>query len=44
MKKEICGRSFVGFGAHLDDYPVPYLTAACAIGIQQSGLNTIFHK
>lgn len=25
--------SFSSYGAHSDDYPVPYLTAACALGV-----------
>jgi len=30
--KKICGVSFKGYGAHVDDYPHDYLTVACAIG------------
>jgi len=30
--KSVAGTVFQGFGAHCDDYPVPYLTAAAALG------------
>jgi len=32
-RKEIEGHEFVGFGAHIDEYPCDYLTAAASIGI-----------
>ena len=32
-KEKVGGLSFVGYGAHMDDYPVTYLSFACAIGI-----------
>jgi len=33
VKQTIGGIALDGFGAHITDYPVPYLTAACAIGL-----------
>ena len=34
VKKEtVGGMNFVGYGAHMDNYPVTYLSFACAIGI-----------
>ena len=36
--KDISGYSFVGWGASCDDYPVPYFTAACALGASQQEL------
>ena len=31
--KSIGPFEFQGYGAHTNEYPVPYLTAACAIGV-----------
>ncbi len=31
----IHGFQFKGYGAHIDDYPFPYLTASCTIGIEK---------
>ena len=36
--KDISGYSFVGWGASCDDYPVPYFTAACALGASEQEL------
>jgi len=34
VKKEtVGGMNFVGYGAHMDNYSVTYLSFACAIGI-----------
>jgi len=35
-KENVGGISFVGYGAHMDKYPVTYLSFACAIGITKS--------
>lgn len=34
--KSICGMGFDGFGSSTDKYPHAYLTAACAIGLDES--------
>ena len=31
--QEVCGTTFHGYGQHIDDYPVPYLTAAAGLGV-----------
>ena len=36
--KDIAGYSFIGWGASCDDYPVPYFTAACALGASEQEL------
>ncbi len=38
--KSIAGITFQGWGAHTASYPVPYLTAAVAIGVSESELDT----
>ena len=37
-RKTICGINFEGFGSSTDDYPFPYMTAACAIGLSENEL------
>eukprot|EP00041_Stephanoeca_diplocostata_P012147 m.202481 g.202481 ORF g.202481 m.202481 type:complete len:497 (+) comp18833_c0_seq1:206-1696(+) len=32
--KTVAGTTFHGYGAHIDNYPTPYLTAAAAIGME----------
>ncbi len=32
-KQNIGELTFVGYGAHCNNYPVPYLTAACSLGM-----------
>ncbi|EGD76656.1 hypothetical protein PTSG_08006 [Salpingoeca rosetta] len=33
--KEVAGITFKGYGAHVDEYPVPYMTAAAAVGLTE---------
>jgi hypothetical protein len=35
----ISGRSFVGYGAHHDDYPVPYAVCSCTLGITKQDID-----
>lgn len=42
--KEICGVAFQGYGAHLDNYPFPYLTVACAIGMAREEIDVFFDR
>ena len=37
----IDGHVFAGYGAHCDDYPVPYLTVAAAIGMTAADVDTL---
>ena len=34
--KSIGPHSFVGYGSHCDRYPVPYITAACSVGLTKA--------
>eukprot|EP01136_Pigoraptor_vietnamica_P011233 Opistho-1_new@3591 len=38
------GHSFAGFGAHYDEYPTPYLTAAAALGITREDIDTFVDR
>eukprot|EP01137_Pigoraptor_chileana_P035385 Opistho-2@29300 len=38
------GHTFRGFGAHYDAYPTPYLTAAAALGITQTDIDTFIDR
>ena len=38
--KEVCGHTFTNFGSHHDAYPTSYLTAAAAIGVERSDIDT----
>ena len=40
----VCGISFKNFGAHIDDYPCPYLTAAASIGVRASDIPTFVQR
>ena len=42
-RKSVAGIDFVGYGAHFNSYPVPYLTAACAVGMTRDDVD-IFIK
>ena len=39
-RKSIAGIDFVGFGSHCDDYGGAYITAACALGMEEHELTT----
>jgi O-phospho-L-seryl-tRNASec:L-selenocysteinyl-tRNA synthase len=40
----ISGYQFIGWGSHHDEYPSPYLTAACAVGMQENEIYQFLHK
>lgn len=42
--KEVAGYKFEGWGAHTSKYPVPYLTAAAAIGMQKSDVDQFISR
>nr|CAD7418528.1 unnamed protein product [Timema poppensis] len=42
--KEVAGFKFQGWGAHYCGYPVPYLTAAAAIGMRKSDVDLFIHR
>mmetsp|Transcript_7460 Transcript_7460/g.10993 ORF Transcript_7460/g.10993 Transcript_7460/m.10993 type:complete len:423 (+) Transcript_7460:126-1394(+) len=42
--KEICGHLFENYGASYTEYPVAYLTAACAVGLTRRELETFISK
>eukprot|EP01049_Picozoa_sp_SAG25_P000338 SAG25_NODE_10_length_28450_cov_12.738775_18_plen_119_part_00 len=43
-KKSVAGIAFVGYGAHADLYPTPYLTAAAAIGMQMGEVDIFVQR
>ena len=42
--KEIGGVKFKGFGAHVDEYPHDYMTAAASIGMQSEDINLFMKR
>ncbi len=38
------GHAFAGFGAHCDDYPVPYLTVAAAVGMTLADVDILMDR
>ncbi len=34
-RKEVAGVSFANYGSHCDEYPTPYFTVACALGVRE---------
>lgn len=40
----VAGHQFRGFGAHCDDYPCNYLTAAAAIGITKADVDSFIKR
>ncbi len=42
--KSVAGLSFPGYGAHADAYTVPYITAAAAMGMQKSEVDTFVQR
>ncbi|PNF28476.1 O-phosphoseryl-tRNA(Sec) selenium transferase [Cryptotermes secundus] len=42
--KEVAGYKFEGWGAHNSNYPVPYLTAAAALGMRKSDVDLFSHR
>merc|ERR1719326_1921818 len=42
--KEVAGIHFKGYGAHVDEYPTPYLTAAAAIGLTDHEIDVFVQK
>lgn len=43
-EKEVCGITFLTYGASFSGYPFAYLTAACAIGLTVEEMETFFYK
>lgn len=44
VKKEVCGISFDGYGAHTDAYPHAYFTAAAAIGLTEAEVDAFVER
>ncbi|XP_055338380.1 O-phosphoseryl-tRNA(Sec) selenium transferase-like isoform X2 [Paramacrobiotus metropolitanus] len=42
--QKIEGYEFVGFGAHYQNYPAPYLTLAAAIGLRKEEIDLVLHR
>ncbi|XP_063220702.1 O-phosphoseryl-tRNA(Sec) selenium transferase [Bacillus rossius redtenbacheri] len=42
--KDVGGHKFEGWGAHCSCYPVPYLTAAAAIGMRKADVDLFVHR
>ena len=42
--KKVCGIQFGCYGAHIDNYPYPYLTASCTIGISQYEIDVFLER
>ncbi|XP_067003463.1 O-phosphoseryl-tRNA(Sec) selenium transferase [Anabrus simplex] len=42
--KEVTGYKFEGWGAHNSNYPVPYLTAAAALGMRKTDVDLFVHR
>lgn len=43
--KKVCGINFLNYGSHSDKYPfLPYLTAACAIGMSKQEIDAFIEK
>jgi O-phospho-L-seryl-tRNASec:L-selenocysteinyl-tRNA synthase len=42
--KTIAGHEFKSFGAHHDEFPVAYVTFACALGMQRGEVDLLVTK
>lgn len=42
--KEVAGFTFTSYGAHFDNYPVPYLTVAGAIGLTEKEIDIFLSR
>ncbi|XP_059471686.1 O-phosphoseryl-tRNA(Sec) selenium transferase [Neocloeon triangulifer] len=42
--KDVSGHKFEGWGSHHSSYPVPYLTAAAAIGMRRQDVELFVHR
>lgn len=40
----MCGITFKNYGAHIDDYEFPYLTASCTIGITKKEIDVFLER
>ena len=40
----INGIEFKGWGAHCNNYPTPYLTAAATVGMEESDIEQFLHR
>lgn len=43
-RKTIAGFEFDAYGAHYDGFPVPYITFACALGMQHREVDLLVTK
>ena len=43
-RQHVAGHSFIGYGAHCDDYPVAYLTVAAALGTTQENIDEFLKR
>lgn len=43
-RQHVAGHSFIGYGAHCDDYPVAYLTVAAALGTTQEDIDEFLKR
>uniref|UniRef100_A0A7S1FM34 O-phosphoseryl-tRNA(Sec) selenium transferase n=1 Tax=Corethron hystrix TaxID=216773 RepID=A0A7S1FM34_9STRA len=44
LDKIICGHNFRGFGSSNENYPTAYMTAACAIGMEETEIDTFVKR
>jgi hypothetical protein len=42
--RTVDGHAFAAYGAHADDYPTPYLTAAAAVGMSAADVHTLLTR
>jgi len=43
-KRVVASIAFEGYGAHINEYPVAYLTAACALGLTQKEIDIFLSR
>ena len=44
VRKNVAGIDFVGYGAHISNYPFPYLTAACSVGMTRDDVDVFIKR
>jgi len=44
VKKSVADISFLGYGSHTDNYPVPYFTVAAAIGMTRDDVDILISR
>ena len=42
--KKVDGSDFISWGAHYNEYPVSYFTAACAVGVDEAEIDTFLKR